>query len=235
MKLLLFSNSTNVGEDYLSYTLPYMDEFITSSKPTALFIPFAAVSINYEAYFQLVKLKLDNLGIKLSSIHHSADPIDSVNNANLIVVGGGNTFSLLKKMEDLNLLEAIGRKVKSGTPYIGWSAGSNMACPTIKTTNDMPIVQPSSFDALNLIPFQINPHYTELTIKGHGGESRETRINEFLAANPDIWVVGLREGTLLQLNDNKLCLKGKDPCRIFRSGTQPNEISSVEDLSFLMQ
>jgi dipeptidase E len=235
MRLLLFSNSTNSGEDYLNYTLPYIKEFVSTQDLHALFIPFAAVSLDYEAFFQMVVVKIKEIGIPLISIHRSNNPITSIENANLFIVGGGNSFSLLKKMQDLNLLELIRKKVQSGTPYIGWSAGSNLACPSIKTTNDMPIVQPASFEALNLIPFQINPHYTDLTIKGHGGESREIRINEFLIVNPDIWVVGLREGTLLQLTDNQLCLKGKDSCRIFRSGTQPKEIRPVDDLNFLMQ
>jgi len=235
MRLLLFSNSTNVGVDYFNFPIPYIKDFISSSEQDAIFIPFAAVTINYEDYFQMVAKKFLEIGIQLSSIHHSIDPIKSVKKAKLIVVGGGNTFCLLKKLQDLNLLDLIRSAVKNGIPYIGWSAGSNLACPTIKTTNDMHIVEPLDFKALNIIPFQLNPHYTELSIQGHGGETREMRIIEFITINPNTWVVGLREGTLLQFTQNKLYLKGNKSCRIFKHNTPPKEFSPVDDLNFLMQ
>lgn len=236
MKLLLFSNSTNFGEPYLSYTIPYIRDFIGNLKEyKAIFIPFAAVSISYDEYFQMVYSKLYEFNINISSLHQFSDPKKSLNDTDLIIVGGGNTFALLKRLQDLNLLNIIRDHVKNGVPYIGWSAGSNLACPTIKTTNDMPIFQPDNYSALNLIPFQINPHYTDLTIQGHGGESRETRINEFLIANPEKWVVGLREGTLLEYCNQKLTLKGNESCRIFRSGINPKELTADDDLNFLMQ
>jgi dipeptidase E len=235
MKLLLFSNSTNIGEDYLSFTLPYIREFIGNSKKQAVFFPYAAVSLSYDEYFYKVSSKLSTIGIEVCSIHHSSNLLKTIENSNLLIIGGGNTFALLKCIQELHLIEVIRAKVNSGTPYIGWSAGSNLACPTIATTNDMPIVQPTNFNSLNLIPFQINPHYTDLTIQGHGGESRETRINEFVIANPDKWVIGLREGTLLEIDKENIKLKGNDPCKIFHSGILPKEFHSVDDLSFLMQ
>jgi len=236
MRLLLFSNSTNVGEDYLSYTLDYIDSFITNSARHALFIPYAAVSIGFDEYFEMVEQKLRLIGITLTSLHKSNNPVKSINSAEIIIVGGGNTFNLLHKIQELNLQEVINERVHFiNTPYIGWSAGSNLACPTIKTTNDMPIVQPTNFNSLNLIPFQINPHYTDQRIEGHGGESREMRINEFLITNQKTWVVGLREGTLLQLSENNLALKVNDTCRIFKYGIEPIEISHSEDLNFIMQ
>jgi dipeptidase E len=236
MRLLLFSNSTDVGEDYLNFTLTYIDKFLTISDRKALFIPYAAVSIGFEEYFMMVLQKLKLIGIKLSSLHHSTDQIRSIEKSKIIIVGGGNTFCLLKKLQELNLLEIIKKKVLIvKAPYISWSAGSNLACPTIKTTNDMPIVQPMNFNSLNLVPFQINPHYTDLKIEGHGGETREMRINEFLTVNPTTWVVGLREGTLLQLSDKNILLKGTQNCRIFKYNHDPIEISPVDDLNFIMQ
>jgi dipeptidase E len=117
---------------------------------------------------------------------------------------------------------------------LGWSAGANVACPTLRTTNDMPIVEPESMNCLNLVPFQINPHYLDVTVEGHGGETREQRLEEFLVVNHDVYVVGLREGTLLTLNKQKIELKGKRPARIFKSGLNPREIQPGGDLRFLL-
>jgi dipeptidase E len=235
MKLLLFSNSTNIGEDYLSYTIPFMKEFINSSSMKGIFVPFAAVTFSYDKYFQMVSSKISQLGIELKSVHLSDNPKQAISDSEIIIVGGGNTFALLKKLQELDLIEIIQKSVRNNALYIGWSAGSNVACPSIKTTNDMPIVQPDSFNAINLIPFQINPHYTDETIKGHGGESRETRINEFLTANPDKWVVGLKEGTLFEYSNSNLSLKGNNTCKVFKFGVPTQELNSFDDLNFLMQ
>ena len=144
--------------------------------------------------------------------------MSAINDASAIVVGGGNTWKLLKMIRDNNLIEIVREKVLGGTPYIGWSAGSNMACPTIMTTNDMPVVEPDSFNAFNLIPFQINPHYLDANPAGHAGETREQRIEEFIEANPDIFVAGLREGTMLISENEKITLSGPRRIRIFRKG-----------------
>ena len=131
-------------------------------------------------------------------------------------------------------MNAIREKVLAGTPYIGWSAGSNMACPSIRTTNDMPIVEPVSFQALNLVPFQINPHYLDANPEGHAGETREMRIEEFIAANPGIFVVGLREGTMFLVENGTMQLLGPRPARVFKKGQNPGEFEPGADFSFLI-
>lgn len=138
-------------------------------------------------------------------------------------------------IRDFHLIDIVRKKVIEGTPYIGWSAGSNVACPTIRTTNDMPVVEPDSFSAFNLIPFQINPHYIDSNPPGHSGETREQRINEFIEVNPEIFVAGLREGSMLVLEDDKITLSGNKTVRIFRKGTMPAELGPKDDLSFLLK
>ena len=154
--------------------------------------------------------------------------------AEAICVGGGNTFALTKKMQEQGLMTAILRKIKQGTPYVGWSAGSNVCCPTICTTNDMPIVQPESFKAIGAVKFQINPHYLDANPEGHAGETREQRILEYIEANPRRWVVGLREGCMLHLHDGKMELIGSRPMRIFKKGVEIYEVNPGDDLSFLL-
>lgn len=235
MNLLLLSNSTNAGEEYLEYTLNYIDDFVENKPCKALFIPYAGVTITWDEYHNAVAEKLLPLGIEVSSIHHTENAIEAVNDADLIIVGGGNTFNLLKTIQLNGLIEPIRKKVKAGTPYIGWSAGSNLACPTIRTTNDMPIVEPQSFDALNLIPFQINPHYTNELLDNHGGETRDMRLNEFLQANQNMYVAGLREGTMLVIKGDSITLNGNKPCRIMHYEEDPTELEKKDDFTFLMQ
>lgn len=235
MRLLLFSNSTNAGEEYLAYTLPYIKNFVGEKPVKALFIPYAGITVSWDNYYKMVSEKLILTGIELTPVHWSKNPQREVEKAEMIIVGGGNTFHLLKTMQENNLVEAIRFKVLSNTPYIGWSAGSNMACPTIRTTNDMPVVEPLSFEALRLIPFQINPHYTDASLQHHAGETREMRITEFITANRNMTVTGLREGTLFEFDGKKLSLKGNKPCRIFRYGKETIELTENDDFSFLMQ
>ena len=175
------------------------------------------------------------MGHDIESIHNYSDPVKAIEEAEAIVVGGGNTWQLLKIIIDNRLIEPVRNKVFEGTPYIGWSAGSNMACPTIRTTNDMPILEPGAFNAFNLIPFQINPHYLDANPDGHAGETRQQRIEEFLVVNPGIYVAGLREGTMLLLENNKLRLIGPRKLRLFRKGDEPAEFSEKDDLSFLLK
>lgn len=156
-------------------------------------------------------------------------------NAQAICVGGGNTFALIKKMQEQGLLEPILRKIKQGTPYLGWSAGSNVCCPMISTTNDMPIVQPLSFRAIGAIKFQINPHYLDANPEGHAGETREQRILEYIKANPKKWVVGLREGCMLKIKDGHIQLIGEKTVRLFRYGQPTRELKKEDDLSFLLK
>lgn len=235
MRLLLISNSTMPGEAYLDYPKQEIKQFLGNQRLTALFIPYAAVTFSFGLYEQKVAERFSELGYQVKSIHHFSDPVQAVKEAEVIVVGGGNTWQLVRMMHDNQLMEVIHEKVMSGTPYIGWSAGSNVACPTLRTTNDMPIIDPKSFNTTNLVPFQINPHYLDANPEGHGGETREQRIEEFLEINPDIYVVGLREGTMLLVEGKQMRLIGKRTARIFKNGTNPVELSSEDNFSFLLK
>jgi dipeptidase E len=235
MRLLLISNSTNPGEPYLGYPKNNIREFLGNKPVKALFIPYAAVTFPFDEYEEKVSERFREVGHEIVSIHHFDDPVAAVRQAEAIVVGGGNTWQLLKMVRDNHLISIVRQKVIEGTPYIGWSAGSNMACPTIRTTNDMPIVQPDSFEAFNLIPFQINPHYLDANPAGHAGETREQRIMEFIEANPDIYVAGLREGTMLLREQEMIILTGPAKVRIFKKGLLPAECSATDDLSFLLK
>jgi len=236
MKLLLISNSTNAGEGYLDYCKQYIVDFLQQNNvQKILFVPFAAVTFSYDLYQQKVKEKLAPFGIEVDSIHHYSDAKKAVAEAQAIVVGGGNTFHLLKSVQELGLIEAIREKVKGGTPYIGWSAGSNLTCPTICTTNDMPIVEPPSFSAFGLIPFQINPHYLDAHPTGHAGETREQRIEEYMAANPNRFVAGLREGCMFYVDGNHIRLQGSRPLRVFKKDVETKEYQASDDINFLMK
>lgn len=234
MKLLLISNSTMPGEAYLDYPKHEIRKFLGETPLTVLFIPYAAVTFSFGLYEQKVAERFSELGYQVKSIHQCSDPVQAVNEAEAIVVGGGNTWQLVRMLHDNRLMEVISEKVKGGTPYVGWSAGSNVACPTLRTTNDMPIIDPKGFDTTGLVPFQINPHYLDANPEGHGGETREQRIEEFLEINPDVYVVGLREGTMLRIEDGKMNLIGNRTARIFRKGTSPIELSAADDFSFLL-
>jgi dipeptidase E len=178
--------------------------------------------------------RFDEIGVKVRSIHHEKNPRKAILEAQAICVGGGNTFALTKKMQEQGLMTAILKRVKEGTPYVGWSAGSNVCCPTICTTNDMPIVEPKSFKAVGAVKFQINPHYLDANPEGHAGETREQRIEEYIEANPRRYVVGLREGCMLRYVDGKLELIGSRPMRIFKKGVETYEVKAGDDLSFLL-
>lgn len=233
MKLLLISNSTNAGEPYLRYPLPRIGEFLKGVKEV-VFVPYAAVTFSYAEYERRVAERFAELGIRLRSVHRAANPARMIREAEAICVGGGNTFALTRKMQEQGLMQAILRKLKAGTPYVGWSAGSNVCCPTICTTNDMPIVEPESFRAIGAVKFQINPHYLDANPEGHAGETREQRILEYIQANPRRWVVGLREGCMLHYEEGHLELIGPRPMRIFKKGIEPYEVQPGDDLSFLL-
>jgi len=235
MKLLLISNSTNPGEPYLDYPKNNIRDFLGTQPVKALFIPYAAVTFSYDVYEQKVSERFREVGHDIESIHRFSDPVAAVMDASAIAVGGGNTWKLLKTIRDNNLINAVREKVTAGTPYIGWSAGSNVACPTIRTTNDMPVIEPDSFESFNLVPFQINPHYLDANPEGHAGETREQRIEEFIEINPDLYVVGLREGTMLLVENGKIRLTGPRKARIFKKGSLPAELGAADDFSFLLQ
>jgi dipeptidase E len=235
MRLLLISNSTNPGESYLDYPKKKIKAFLGQKPVKALFIPYAAITFSYDEYEEKVSGRFRELGHDIVSIHHFQNKIAAVKESEAIVVGGGNTWKLLKMIRDENLIEIVRQKVFEGSPYIGWSAGSNVACPTIRTTNDMPVVEPDSFEAFNLVPFQINPHYTDSNPAGSAWETREQRILEFIEVNPEIIVAGLREGTMLIIEDGKIALSGPHSVRIFKKGELPAELSQRDDLSFLLK
>lgn len=157
-RLLLLSNSTNIGEEYLFYPRQEIKKFLGSSVNKIVFIPFAGVTSTYQQYTEKVEKVFQDIGYEVDAIHLVENPYELIKNAEAVVVGGGNTFHLIHWLHQTKLLEDIRNKVSNGTPYIGWSAGSKVACPTIKTSNDMPIIEPISFQGLNLVPFQINPH-----------------------------------------------------------------------------
>jgi dipeptidase E len=235
MKLLLISNSTMPGEAYLDYPKNDIKKFLGEKPITAVFIPYAAVTFSFDEYCEKVEKKFTEVGHHIVGIHTFQDPIKAIQESEAIVVGGGNTWQLVRMLHEQKLMNPIRENVFNGKPYIGWSAGSNVACPTLRTTNDMPIVDPKGFDCTHLIPFQINPHYLDANPEGHGGETREQRIEEFIAVNKNCYVAGLREGTMFKLENEKLELIGNRSCRIFKNGIEPYELSAGDDFSFLLK
>jgi len=214
MRLLLNSSSIVHGYGFLDHVEPYLRDFLGSVR-TVAFVPFAA--FDHGAYVAKVRDRMANMELDVVTL-------DELERAEAIFVGGGNTFRLLKKLQEGNLLGTIRERVRAGLPYIGSSAGSMIACPTIRTTNDMPIVQPPSFDALGFIGFQLNCHYLDPDPSStHKGETREERIREFHEEN-DALVLGLREGTMLRVEDGAIALQGEKPARIFRRGAAPVEV-----------
>ncbi|MBR5770014.1 MAG: dipeptidase PepE [Alistipes sp.] len=234
MNLLLISNSTNAGEAYLKYPINEIAKSLEGIDEV-VFVPYAAVTFSYDEYEAKVQDRLNEIGVKVRSIHHAINKRNFIRHAKAIMIGGGNTFALLKKMQEEDLLDMIFHRVKAGVPYIGWSAGSNVTCPTICTTNDMPIVQPESFRAIGLVSFQINPHYLDANPEGHAGETREQRIKEYLEANRSRYVVGLREGCMLRINDEGIQLIGSRPMRIFKKGQETYEVQPGDNIDFLIR
>ena len=233
-RLLLLSNSINYGQEFLEHAVSDIKDFLGAEVKRVLFVPFAGVTRSYDEYAEAVRGRFEEMGYGLDSIHKAAHAIVAVRSAEAIAVGGGNTFHLLRELYETGLIESIRERVEAGVPYIGWSAGSNIACPTIRTTNDMPIVEPQSFNAFKFVPFQINPHYTDEKLTGHSGETREQRIAEFIKANPGATVVGLREGSILRIEGQAVKLLGEKTARIFKSGEDAREISPLDSLEFLL-
>jgi len=230
-RILLISNSTVHGRGYLDHVEDEIKAFLGPAK-TVLFFPFAL--FDRDDYAAKAKARFAAMGYPLESAHTAGNPQKAIDRADAIFIGGGNTFRLLKALQDVELLEPIRRKVKSGAPYIGSSAGSNVAGPTIKTTKDMPIVQPRSFDSLGLVPFQISPHYLDPGPNStHMGETQEERILQFLEEN-ETTVVGIREGAWLLIENGAVTLKGKTGARIFRRGQAPVEVTPGTEISQLV-
>ncbi len=232
--LLLISSSRVHGSGFLEHCLEDIRTHLDGVSKL-LFVPYALA--DRDRYQAIVADSLKPLSIAVDSIHRSDNPVEAVQSAGAVFIGGGNSFRLLKTLYDLSLLDPIRATVGRGVPYLGSSAGTNMACPTIRTSNDMPIVEPPSFNALGLIPFQINPHYLDPDPGStHKGETREQRLNEFHEEN-SIPVAGLREGCLLKVTDETCTLHGARPLRLFRQGVEPEEIEATPegtDLSFLL-
>lgn len=236
MKLLLLSNSSNFGEEYLGFSKSIVKKFLHNSGENIVFIPYAAITFSYDEYEKKVNEAWKEIGIQVKGIHRFENPKEAIKNAEVIVVGGGNTWKLTKMLHENDLIDMVHQKVKQeNTPYIGWSAGSNVACPTLKTTNDMPIAEPKSFKTFDLVPFQINPHYLDVNPEHHNGETREYRIQEFITENPNTYVAGLREGTLFRFENNKLFYEGKKSVRIFKFDTETIELNSEDNFDFLME
>ncbi len=234
-RLLLLSNSRNAGQGYLEHALDLIRDFLGTERRRVLFVPYAGVSLSYDDYAERVRERFEAVGLTLDSVHQADDAGRAIDRAEAIAVGGGNTFHLLKTLAEGGLLARLRARVESGVPYVGWSAGSNLACPTICTTNDMPIVEPPSFEALGLVPFQINPHYTDAHPPGHQGETRAQRIQEFCTANPAVPVVGLPEGTWLRVEGDRLTLEGGAAARLFHGEQDPSEYPPGDGLQFLIR
>jgi dipeptidase E len=232
-KVIIASTSTVFGGTYLDYLLPVLKEHFKGIS-NLIFIPFARPGgITHDEYTEKVKPIFKQLNIEVKGIHQFENPIEAIQNAEAIFTGGGNTFVLVDMLYKYNLLDIIQKAVESGTPYLGTSAGSNICGLTMNTTNDMPIVYPPSFRTLGLVSFNLNPHYLD-PIEGlqHMGETRETRIREFHQYNPQS-VLGLREGSWLEVLGNNITLKGDLPARLFQQGKEPIEIETGTDLSNL--
>lgn len=231
-ELLLLSNSTAPGMGFLDHATEAI-RAVLGDRGSLLFVPFA--SSDPDAYTGVMREALARVGIEVTSLHQAGDPIAAVAEAEAVFVGGGNSFRLLRTLTTRGVLQALRQVVRAGVPYLGASAGANLACPTIRTTNDMPIVEPGSLVALGLIPFQLNPHYLDPDPRSlHQGETRQKRIEEFLEEN-DVPVLGLREGAWLRVSGARAYLSGRNTGRLFRRHADPTDIPVGADLSYLLK
>ncbi|MBN7820675.1 dipeptidase PepE [Bowmanella yangjiangensis] len=230
MKVLMLSSSREGQYGYLETARSTILNHLAGIDEL-LFVPFAGVTLGWDDYVEKVQTALPE--VKVTGIHQTSNAKQAVESAQAIAVGGGNTFNLLTELYKQDLLELIRAKVTQGLPYIGWSAGSNICGNSIRTTNDMPIIEPPSFNALQLVPFQINPHYTDYQPPGHNGETRAQRLAEFMVLNPVMPIVAIREGSALLRVDNQLTLVGPHSGILFLGGEQ-QDIASGQDLSHLL-
>ncbi|MEL1253198.1 dipeptidase PepE [Flavobacterium sp. DGU38] len=231
--IIIASTSTLHGGSYLEYLLPALQSHFKNCK-SILFIPYARPGgISHDEYTQKVSSAFEKLHISVKGIHEFENAEDAILNAEGIFTGGGNTFLLVSQLYKNNVMQLLSETVKKGTPYLGTSAGSNICGLSMQTTNDMPIVYPPSFKTLGLIPFNLNPHYLDPDLQSkHMGETRETRIKEFHAFN-SIPVLGLREGSWLEVKGEKITLKGDLSARLFLQNQEPTELNPESDLSHL--
>lgn len=240
-RLLLISNSTLYGGGYLDHCADAIRSLLGPTVTRVLFVPYAAH--DHRAYAAKARERFEKMGLALDSVHDAPEgvkggvkegPMHAVEKAEALFVGGGNTFRLIDALWRQELVEPIRHRVGAGMPYVGASAGSNVACCSIRTTNDMPIVEPPTFEALGLVPFNINPHYQDpIAGSTHMGETREQRIAEFHEENTPA-VVGLREGAWLLVDGPTVTLQGSTGARIFRRGQAPEEFASGSRLDFLL-
>lgn len=232
--VLMLSSSRQGDEAYLEHARTLIFAHLGDVRDL-LFVPYAAVTQSYDEYVSAVANALPECNVV--GLHTVDDPVTAINhakkNGQAIVVGGGNTFHLLSTLYANALIVPIKHAIADCTPYIGWSAGSNICGQSIRTTNDMPIIEPPSFDALDIVPFQLNPHYTDYQPPGHNGETRDQRLAEFTALNPTTPVVAIREGTALRLSENLLKLVGEKDGFIFL-GNEKTPINSGDDLTYLL-
>ncbi len=231
--LLLVSSSGYRDAGFLVNSLPAVKAFMPDDLEELLFIPFANVAREFDAYEAKMAAALEGLNFNVKSIHHADDPVAAVQSAKAIAVGGGNTFALLLRLQEAGLIEPIRQAVQGGAHYVGWSAGSNLACPTMRTTNDMPICQPLSFETLDLVPFQINAHFVSGKLANHNGESREDRLVEFLSLNLDESVLALPEGVAFLSQGEQTTLCGEADGFLFTRGARQT-LKRGEDLSWLL-
>ncbi|WP_100641908.1 dipeptidase PepE [Alteromonas facilis] len=233
--VLMLSSSRAGNEEYLAHARPLIDDHLSSAQNKVkhvCFIPYAGVSISYDDYCEKVSQALPHISI--TGIHSSDNPKAALQSADAVLVGGGNTFHLLHQLYQYDLLTSLQQRVESGMPYVGWSAGSNICGLSIRTTNDMPIIEPKSFNALGFVNAQLNPHYTDYQPPNHNGETRDERLFEFTQLNPQTPVLAIREGTALVRTGNRLTLQGSLDGFVF-TGSDKSLIKPGDDLSDYLQ
>ena len=224
MNLLLLSSSRATDGSWLTWAFAELRATLGAAKSIA-FVPWAGVTLDWADYTRMFAEAVAPLGLTVRGVHETDDPCGVIRECDAVAVGGGNTFRLVERMHATRVMDTIRERVRDGAPYIGWSAGSNVACPTIRTTNDMPVIEPASFDALGLIPFQLNAHYNDFAPPGFHGETRAQRLAEFTALNPSVPVLGMREGAMLVVRDGAMRLAGEADAVLFRAGAEPRPIA----------
>ncbi|NBH76033.1 dipeptidase PepE [Rodentibacter pneumotropicus] len=231
--ILLLSSSKYKETGYLEHALPWLQQFLADYRGKKIaFVPYAGVRRTFDEYEKTVQEALSDVEMEIISVHHGKQHRDIIEQSDVIAIGGGNTFCLLKQLYENNLIEAIREKVNAGTPYFGWSAGANVAGGSIMTTNDMPITYPPSFSALQLFPHQINPHFISGKMQGHNGESREERLAEFLLVNPTALVYALPEGSALHIQGGLATVLGESPILRFSEGMQCDPLAVNHSFSY---
>jgi dipeptidase E len=223
--LLLLSNSRMPTSGYLEHAIDAIRETVGNAKNVVL-IPYASVTIAWDSTAKNVRNALESLGIQITAIHHFKDPAAALRECDAVMVNGGNTFNLLHHLRRKELIVPLRNEILKGKPYIGWSAGSGICAPTIRTTNDMPIIDPTGMDALGVIDFQLNAHYSNAVPEGWMGETRDQRLAEFCALNPTVPVFGLPEGDWLRVRGDAITLHGAFEGRWFRADNEPVIVKS---------